>query len=52
VDTKFAGCERRYKKLNLQTLGTLHVRFGSLADMCAAKSHVCFTLESRHVRRN
>ena len=27
-----------------------HVRFGSLADMCAAKSHVCFTPESGHVR--
>jgi hypothetical protein len=26
------------------------VRFGSKDDMCAAKGHVCFTLESGHVR--
>jgi len=27
-----------------------YVRFGSKADMCVAKRHVCFTLESGHVR--
>jgi hypothetical protein len=53
----------------VQMLTKLDVRFGSKADICAAKSHVrfspnsdresnhaakghvCFTLESRHVRR-
>ena len=29
-----------------------HVRFGSKADMCSAKSHVRFTPESGHVRCN
>jgi hypothetical protein len=28
------------------------VRFESKGDMCAAKGHVCFTLESGHVRCN
>ena len=28
-----------------------NVRFGSKADMCRAKWHVCFTPESRHVQR-
>jgi len=27
-----------------------HVRFGSLADICSAKSHVRFTPESRTLR--
>jgi hypothetical protein len=27
---------------------TPDVRFGSLADICVAKRHVCFTTESRH----
>ena len=30
----------------------IHVRFGSKADVCAAKGHVRFTPESGHVRRN
>src|SRR6516225_4296364 len=29
-----------------------NVRFGSEADMCSAKRHVCFTPESGHVRCN
>ena len=29
-----------------------YVRFGSIADMCAAKSHVRSTLESGHLRCN
>jgi hypothetical protein len=32
--------------------GLANVRFGSKADICSAKSHVCFTLESGHVRCN
>jgi hypothetical protein len=32
-----------------RTIPWAHVRFGSKADMCAAKGHVCFTLESGHV---
>jgi hypothetical protein len=33
-------------------MGRADVRFGSKADMCSAKRHVCFTPESGHVRRN
>jgi hypothetical protein len=29
-----------------------NVRFGSLADIRTARGHVCFTLESGHVRCN
>jgi len=29
-----------------------HIRFGSKADICAAKSHVRFTPESRLMQRN
>ena len=32
-------------------LGSTYVRFGSKADMCAAKSHVRFTPKSGHVQR-
>jgi hypothetical protein len=30
--------------------GALHVRFGSLADICSAQGHVRFTPESGHGR--
>jgi hypothetical protein len=33
-----------------QSAVIVDVRFGSKGDMCAAKRHVCFTLESGHVR--
>jgi hypothetical protein len=30
----------------------LNFRFGSLADICSAKSHFCFSPNSRHMRRS
>jgi hypothetical protein len=39
--TRLKGCD----------MSLASVRFGSLADICAAKSHVRFTLESGHLQR-
>jgi ClpX C4-type zinc finger len=54
-----AGCAHLYESLNVGASKkicprnrTFHVRFGSKADICSAKRHVCFTPESGHVQRN
>jgi hypothetical protein len=54
-----AGCAHLYESLNVVASKkicprnrTLHVRFGSKADICSAEKHVRFTPESGHVRCN
>jgi hypothetical protein len=54
-----AGCAHLYESLNVGASKkicprnrTLHVRFGSKADICSAEKHVRFTPESGHVRCN
>jgi ClpX C4-type zinc finger len=54
-----AGCAHLYESLNVGASKkicprnrTFHVRFGSKADICSAKRHVCFTPESGHVQCN
>ena len=37
-------------RVSLSGFGYRYVRFGSKADIRAAKGHVCFTPESGHVR--
>src|SRR5262245_59712444 len=50
-DLPLKGVNRGREPSKLEArLSHQHVRFGSKADMCAAKGHVCFTLESGHVR--
>jgi len=56
VSAALATCDLNRNAITSKPSGHLQcisdVRFGSKGDMCAAKGHVCFTLESGYVQCN